>query len=183
MRIKMQESDPPVDILDIEDHYVCSCKVNLYNDQTYQFIRIPGKNKLPILSKGSRIKAHSHEPALIIKGTVSLSTKDTLNITDINVTSLENKRKNIRYTIQEPCCFFRQNKLYTGRLVNISLSGACIKSKSKLKITDDVTLKFMGLKIPGTIIRIMPQDDIVEYGIVFKTLPQETFAILSHELK
>ncbi|MBD5584589.1 MAG: PilZ domain-containing protein [Clostridia bacterium] len=184
-KIRNQESDPPVDILDSNDVYVCSCRISAYNDTMMRLARIPGKGPLPVIKAKGIVKARGHDAdgqPVDVKGTVRSSDKDLLCLTNIKITKHENRRRHVRYTVQEPCCFLRRGKLYTGRLVNISLGGACIVAKTKLKLNEDIGLKFQGLRLSGETIRIMPGNDLIEYGIIFHAMNQATLDKLQDEL-
>lgn len=184
-KIYGQESDPPVDVLDSNDDYVCSCRISAYNDAMMYLARMPGKGPLPIIKPRSIVKARGHDAdrrPVDIEGIVKSSDRDLLHLIDLKVTTRENRRRHVRYTVQEPCSFLKRNKLCTGRLVNISLGGACIVTRTKIKLNGDVTVKFQGLRLPGEVIRIVPKDGLIEYGIVFHAMAQTTLDKLQDEL-
>ena len=124
------------------------------------------------------------QPAIFVKGTIYVPTDYDYRLTNLEVITEGDKRSFFRLGLNDDVDILALSteESERARLLDISLGGACVRSRLKLKEHDIITITLpIGkdlLKINAEILRVMNDEPYSKYGVAFTKLPAKDSDIL-----
>ncbi|MBR3841081.1 MAG: PilZ domain-containing protein [Erysipelotrichales bacterium] len=124
------------------------------------------------------------QPAIFVKGTIYVPTDNDYRLTNLEVITEGDKRSFFRLGLNDEIDIISLStqEFEKARLLDISLGGACVRSRLKLQVHDVLSLSLpIGkdmLQINAEIVRVLEDDPYTKYGVSFTKLPARDSDVL-----
>lgn len=186
-----------MDILGQDHNLICSCRAIQFQSYELEFDRLPGEIMLPIINTGSDVYVHGYTNDLrpiLLKARVHASTHVRLTVGNIQNELNENNRSSFRQPLIVPAeLYMEHDTQYKNKipcmLRNISEGGACVTSDyifepdTRLLLKTELYPKAGVISFKSQIIRAIPCNEGMEYGLIFAQVSQQKLNDLKYDLE